>query len=120
MTLKTASEIWDFMKKEYEGNEQVKVVQVLNLNRKFEMQRTKESETNKDYSHKLLDNVNKVRLLGIDFPDSKIVQKVLVTVPKKFNATISSIKKLKRCVSVTLTKLLNALLDQEQRRLIRQ
>ncbi|KAL6315358.1 hypothetical protein AAG906_000464 [Vitis piasezkii] len=59
MTLKTANEIWNFLKKEYEGNERVKGMQVLNLIREFEMQRMKESETIKDYSDRLLSIVNK-------------------------------------------------------------
>ena len=37
MTLKTANEIWNFLKKEYEGNERVKGMQVLNLIREFEI-----------------------------------------------------------------------------------
>jgi hypothetical protein len=85
MTLKTTNEIWNFLKKEYEGNERVKGMQVLNLIREFEMQRMKESETIKDYYDRLLDIVNKVRLLGTDFY-SRIVQKILVTVPEKFEA----------------------------------
>jgi len=48
MTLKIANEIWDFLKKKYEGNERVKGMEVLNLIRKFEMQRMKELETIKD------------------------------------------------------------------------
>ncbi|KAM7519204.1 hypothetical protein LguiB_018166 [Lonicera macranthoides] len=39
MTLKTAKEIWDFLKQEFEGNEKVKGIQVLNLIREFEMKR---------------------------------------------------------------------------------
>ena len=31
MTLKTANKIWDFLKQEYEGNEKVKGMQVLNF-----------------------------------------------------------------------------------------
>lgn len=118
MTLKTAKGIWDFLK-EYEGNEQVKGMQVLNLIREFEMQRMKESETIKDYSDRLLDIVNKVRLLGTDFSDSRIVQKILVTVPEKVQATISSIENSKDVSSITLAELLNALQAQEQRRLMR-
>ncbi|RVX05492.1 hypothetical protein CK203_013571 [Vitis vinifera] len=59
MTLKTTNEIWNFLKKEYEGTERVKGMQVLNLIREFEMQKMKESETIKDYSNKLLSIVNK-------------------------------------------------------------
>lgn len=94
-------------------------MQVLNLIREFEMQRMKESETIKDYSDRLLDIVNKVRLLGTDFSDSRIVQKILVIVPEKFEATISSIENSKDVSSITLAELLNALQAQEQRRLMR-
>jgi len=85
ITLKSAKEIWDFLKKEYEGNERVKGMQVLNLIREFEMQRMKE------YLDRLLSIVNRVRLLGTEFPDSRIVQKILVTVPERFESTISSL-----------------------------
>ena len=95
-------------------------MQVLNLIRDFEMQRMKESKTIKDYSDRLLDIVNKVRLLGIDFSDSKIVQKILVTIPEKFDATISSLENSKDVSSITLVELLNALQAQEQRRFMRQ
>ncbi|GMP34919.1 hypothetical protein CsSME_00007588 [Camellia sinensis var. sinensis] len=109
LTLKTANGIWDFLKKKYEGNERVKGMQVLNLIRELEMQRMKESETIKDYSDRLLDVVNKVRLLGTDFSDSRIVQKIFVTVPEKFEATISSIENSKNVPSINLAELLNAL-----------
>ncbi|CAL5368182.1 unnamed protein product [Camellia sinensis] len=80
----------------------------------------KESETIKEYSEKLYGIVNKVRLLGTDFSDSRIVQKILVTIPEKFEATISSLENSKDMSSITLAKLLNALQAQEQRRLMRQ
>jgi hypothetical protein len=51
----------------------VKGMQVLNLIREFEMQRMKELETIKDYFDRLLDIINKVRLLGTNFSDFRIV-----------------------------------------------
>ena len=75
MTLKTVKEIWDFLKQEYEGNERVKGMQVLNLILEFEMQKMKESETIQEYSDRLFEIANKVRLLGTDFSDSRVVQK---------------------------------------------
>ena len=75
MTLKSAKAILDFLKQEYEGNEKVKGMQVLNLIREFEMQRMKESETIKEYADKLLSIVNNVTLLGGEFSDIRIVQK---------------------------------------------
>ncbi|CAJ2664799.1 unnamed protein product [Trifolium pratense] len=120
MTLKSAKAIWDFLKQEYEGNEKIKGMQVLNLIREFEMQRMKESETIKEYSDKLLSIVNNVRLLGTEFSDTRIVQKILVTVPERFESTISSLENSKDLSTITLSELVYALQAQEQRRLMRE
>ena len=109
MTLKSAFETWNFLKREYEGDERIKGMQVLNLVREFEMQKMKESETIKEYANKLLTIVNKVRLLGYEFSDSRIVQKILVTILERFDATISSLEITKDLSKVTLAELLNAL-----------
>ncbi|KAJ8764636.1 hypothetical protein K2173_006718 [Erythroxylum novogranatense] len=92
MTLKTSKEIWDFLKEEYAGNERIKGMQMLNLIREFEIQKMKESETIKDYSDRLIAIANNVRFLGSNFDDSRIVQKILVTIPERFEATISSLE----------------------------
>ncbi|XP_057995019.1 uncharacterized protein LOC131175307 [Hevea brasiliensis] len=94
-------------------------MQVLNLVREFEMQKMKESETIKEYADKLLSIVNKVRLLGSEFSDSRIVQKILVTIPERFEATISSLENAKDLSRISLEELLNALQAQEQRRIMR-
>ncbi|XP_052201452.1 uncharacterized protein LOC127807530 [Diospyros lotus] len=120
MTLKTAKEIWDFLKKEYEGDERIKGMQKLNLIREFELQKMKESETVQEYSDKLLRIANKVRLLGGEFADSRIVQKLLVTVLERFETTISALENSKDMSIITLAELLNALQAQEQRMFIKQ
>ena len=79
MSLKSAKAIWDYLKAEYKGDERIRGMQVLNLIRDFEMQKMKETETIKDYSERLLNIANRVRLLGSVFNDSHIVEKVLVT-----------------------------------------
>ncbi|XP_068466836.1 uncharacterized protein [Phaseolus vulgaris] len=48
MSLKSAKEIWDYLKAEYEGDERIRGMQVLNLIREFELQRMEESETIKE------------------------------------------------------------------------
>jgi hypothetical protein len=80
----------------------------------------KESETIKEYSDRLFGIVNKVRLLGISFTDFRIVEKILVTVPKKYEASITTLENTKDLSKITLAELLNALQAQEQRRLMRQ
>ena len=120
MTLKTAKAIWDYLKEEYAGDERIRSMQVLNLMREFELQRMKESETIKEYSNKLLSIANKVRLLGTEFADSRIVEKILVTVPERYEASIATLENTKDLSKITLAEVLHALQAQEQRRLMRQ
>ena len=92
----------------------------MNLIQEFEMVRMKESQTIKDYAEQLLTIANKVRLLGKEFSNERVVQKNFVTLPEKYEATISSLENTKDLSSITLAELLNALQALEQRRLMRQ
>lgn len=73
----------------------------------------------KEYCDRLLGIANKVRLLGSEFPDSRLVQKILVTVPERFEATIASLENTKDLSKMSLAELIQALQSQEQRRLMR-
>ncbi|XP_031131830.1 uncharacterized protein LOC116033212 [Ipomoea triloba] len=68
-------DIWDYLKKEYQGNERTRNMQTLNLIREFEMMKMNEAETIKEYSNTLLGIANKIRLLDKDFPYDRIVKK---------------------------------------------
>jgi len=114
MTLKTAKEIWDYLKEEYAGDERIRGMQVLNLKREFEMQKMKESETIKDYSDRLISSANKVRLLGTQFADSRIVEKILVTVPERYEASITTLENTKDLSKITLAAVLHAMQAKEQ------
>jgi len=92
MTIKSAFEDWNFLKDEYEGDERIKGMQAMNLIREFEMQKMKEYKTIKEYANKLLSIANKVRLLGSEFFDSRIVHKILVIALEKFEASIASLE----------------------------
>lgn len=120
MNLGSAKDIWDYLKKEYQGNERTKSMQILNLIREFEMQRMKESETIREYSNKLLGIVNRIRLLGKDFSDERIVEKILVSIPERYEAKISSLEETKDLSKITLAELVNAMNAQEQRRAMRE
>nr|KYP63709.1 hypothetical protein KK1_018288 [Cajanus cajan] len=119
MNLNSAMDIWNYLKSEYQGSEQTKGMKALNLAREFEMQSMKEAETIKSYAGKLLSIANKVHLLGKDFSDETIVQKILVTVLEKYESKISSLEELKELSNITLGELVNALQAQEQRRMMR-
>ncbi|XP_022747969.1 uncharacterized protein LOC111297556 [Durio zibethinus] len=95
MSLKSAKEIWDYLKNEYEGDERIKGMQVINLIREFELQGMKDSETIKDYSDRLL-------------------------IPERYEATITVLENTNNLSKISLTELLNTLQAQEQRRLMRE
>ncbi|XP_016579200.1 uncharacterized protein LOC107876895 [Capsicum annuum] len=108
MSLQSAKEVWDYLKTEYEGDERIRGKQVVNLVREFELQRMKESETIKEYSDRLLNLANHIRLLGSTFNDSRIVEKILLTVPERFEATITTLENTKNLSKITLAELLSA------------
>lgn len=112
ISLKSTKEIWDYLKAEYEGDERIQGMQVLNLIREFELPRMKESETIKEYSDRLLNIANRVRLLGSTLYDSRIVEKTLVTV-------LTTLENTKDLSKITLAELLSAFQAQEQQCVMR-
>jgi len=59
MSLKSAKDVWEYLKEEYAGDEKIRGMQSLNLIREFELQRMKDSETIKEYSDRLLGIANR-------------------------------------------------------------
>jgi len=82
------------------------------------MQRMKESKTIKEYSNKLLGITNKIKLLGKEFSDSRLIEKIMVMVPKRYEAFIASLKNTKDLSTITLTYVIHALQAREQQRLM--
>ncbi|XP_071926089.1 uncharacterized protein [Coffea arabica] len=119
MTCETAKEAWDALKVAFQDNDRTRQMQVLNLRREFELLRMKDTENIKEYSDRLLNVVNKIRLIGEQLPDSRVVEKVLVCLPERFEAKISSLEDSRDQSQMTLPELINALEAQEQRRAIR-
>ncbi|XP_050941544.1 uncharacterized protein LOC103491872 [Cucumis melo] len=120
MALESAKEIWEFLKSEYEGGERIKGMKVLNLMREFERMQIKDSKSITEYSDKLIGIANKERALGRDLSDSRLVQKILVSVPKRYEATIASLENTKDLSKLKVIEVVSALQKQEQRRLMRQ
>ncbi|RVW53770.1 Retrovirus-related Pol polyprotein from transposon TNT 1-94 [Vitis vinifera] len=64
MDLETPKQVWDKLQGEFEGSNIVKIVKLLTLKREFELMKMKNNESVKDYSSKLMDVVNQMRLLA--------------------------------------------------------
>ena len=105
MNYDTPKKAWDALKEEFQGNKRTKQMQVLNLRREFEVLKMKDSKTIKEYIDKLMKIVNKIRILGEELTERRVVEKVLVSVPKGFEAKISFLEDLKNLTKLTLTDL---------------
>ncbi|KAK0573764.1 hypothetical protein LWI29_013191 [Acer saccharum] len=92
MHLESTISIWEELKSRFEGSERAKLVKLLTLKREFENLKMKDSETVKDYSSKLSDLVNPMRLYGDVMEDYKVVEKMLISLPEKFEAKVVAIE----------------------------
>ncbi|XP_031259421.1 uncharacterized protein LOC116117552 [Pistacia vera] len=119
MAYETPKEAWDKLREEYTGSDTTRGMQVLNLRREFELLRMQETEKVREYVDRLMSVVNKIRLLGVELTDRRIVEKVLLSLPERLGAKISSVGDSKDLTQITLTELVYSLQAQEQRRLLR-
>ncbi|XP_055814687.1 uncharacterized protein LOC129884413 [Solanum dulcamara] len=113
MACETAKEAWDKLKEEFEGSNRVKSVKVLALKREFELLKMKDSDSVKEYSSKLMDIVNQIRILGENFPDQKVVEKIMVSLPDKFESKISAIEESCDLTTLSIAELISKLQIQE-------
>ncbi|KAG8482698.1 hypothetical protein CXB51_024274 [Gossypium anomalum] len=116
MACETPKQAWDKLKEEFQGTERTRQQQLLNLRREFENLKMKEEETVKKYSDRIMAVVNSIRLLGEQFDEARMVEKVLSTLPERYEAKISSLEDSRDLATISLTELINALYAQEQRR----
>ncbi|XP_021899480.1 uncharacterized protein LOC110815830 [Carica papaya] len=109
MNLRNPKQVWDKLKEEFKGDERIKMVKVLNLRKQFETLKMAEAEIIKENAPKLLDTVNKIRLLGEDFEDRRVVEKMLVSLHARFEAKISVIEETCNLKTLSVAELLGKL-----------
>ncbi|KAG8491616.1 hypothetical protein CXB51_014995 [Gossypium anomalum] len=120
MACSTPKEAWKRLKEEFMGSDKIRQQQVINLRRDFENLKMKESESIKQYSDRIMVTVNSIRLLCEDFSDSRVVEKVITTLPERFESKISSLEDSRDLTTISLSELVNSLYALEQRRANRQ
>ena len=80
----------------------------------------KDTEMVKEFTDRILKVVNQLRVLGEELSDKRVVEKVLVSLPERFESKISSLEESRDLSKITVAELINALQATEQRRSIRQ
>ncbi|XP_020224132.1 uncharacterized protein LOC109806162 [Cajanus cajan] len=88
---KTAKEAWNILKLSYKGVEKAQKSKLQSLRREYERYEMSNSESVEQYFSRVTDLVNKMRVYGEDIPESKVVEKILRTMPMKFDHVVTAI-----------------------------
>ena len=87
-----AKETWTILETTYEGTKAVKTVKFQRLTSSFEEIKMEEDETFDEFYAKLMDIVNSAFNLGEFIAESKIVRKILRSLPERFHVKITAIE----------------------------
>ncbi|KAA0064119.1 gag-pol polyprotein [Cucumis melo var. makuwa] len=109
----TAKEAWKILKVAYEGTSKVKISRLQLITLKFEALKMIEDESVSEYNERVLEVANDLLLLGEKIPESKIVRKVLRSLPRKFAMKVTAIKEAQDITTLKLDKLFGSLLTFE-------
>ena len=99
-SMEVAKEAWTIL-------ETVKTVKFQRVTSSFEEIRMEEDETFDEFYSKLKDTVNSAFNLGESIAKSKIVRKILRSLPEKFHAKITAIKEVKDIDKIPMTELVD-------------
>ena len=92
MNCSSAKEIWDKLKTVYEGDVKVKNAKLQTYRSQFESLKMEESEDIATYFLRIDEVSNTMRGLGQKIKDEEIVQKVLRSLPTRFNPKVSALE----------------------------
>nr|XP_025638422.1 uncharacterized protein LOC112733615 [Arachis hypogaea] len=88
---KSAKEAWNTLKLSYKGVDKAQKAKLQSLRREYERYEMFSSETVEQYFTRVTDLVNKMRVYGEDMLDSKVVEKILHTMPMKYDHVVATI-----------------------------
>jgi hypothetical protein len=102
---KSAKEIWDKLRNIYEGDSKVKATKLQTYRGQFEQLKMKEDEDIVAYFLRVDETMNAIIGLGEEIEESVIVQKVLRSLPMRFNPKISALEERSDLNSISMDEL---------------
>jgi hypothetical protein len=109
----SAKDAWDRLQEHCEGSESVKRTKLRMLGTKFENMRMKEDETISAYNERISEVANESYSLGDPISNVRLVNKILRTVPKRFDAKICAIEEAKDTDQLSQNELVSILKTYE-------
>ncbi|XP_039137127.1 uncharacterized protein LOC120274664 [Dioscorea cayenensis subsp. rotundata] len=110
---KTAKQAWEVLKTQYQGNENNVSVKLHSLHRELDVTKMKHGEKIEDFSTRVLDIVYQIKVLGEEFPEKKVVTKILRSLTPRFTNVVSSIVEAKNLSTLTVDELCGSLRSHE-------
>ncbi|GAU50804.1 hypothetical protein TSUD_410790 [Trifolium subterraneum] len=111
----TSKDIWDAMKRKYQGSSKVKRAQLQALRREFEFLAMRESESVDEYFARTLTIENKMTAQGERMEHVTVVEKILRSMPTKYNYVVCFIEELNDVTAFSIDELQSSLIVHEQR-----
>src|SRR5262249_49022167 len=97
------------------GSERANLIWLQALRRSFELLKMRDNEQVRDFSNRVTKVVNQLRLNGDQIKEERVVQKILILVPEKFNSVVVAIEESKDLSKLSVTELFGSLSAHEQR-----
>ncbi|CAL8108654.1 unnamed protein product [Prunus armeniaca] len=111
----TSKEAWETLKEEYQGNAKVHAVKLQTLRKDFENIKMKDSETSQGYYARVKEIINQLRAYGENINDSRIVEKILISLTDKYDPLVTAIEHTKDITSLSVAELMSSLEAYEKR-----
>jgi hypothetical protein len=111
----STKEIWDKLKNIYEGDAKVKGAKLQTFRVKFEQLKMKEDENIASYFLRVDETVNAIKGLGEEMKETIIVQKVLRSLPMRYDPKISSLEERTDLDTLSMDELHGILTTYEMR-----
>jgi hypothetical protein len=89
----------------YEGDDKVKEAKLQTYRTQFENLKMKEEENIVEYFHRVDEVVNSIKVVGEEITDKPIVQKILRSLPMRYDANISTIEDIIDLSTLTVDQL---------------
>jgi hypothetical protein len=109
----TTKQAWDIPETTYQGTSKVKIAKLQALRREFENLQMKDFDSIDQFTYRVTDLVNQIRQNGDELVDQKVVEKVLRSFPRKFDAIAVVIEESKDLTTYYMDELVGSLKNYE-------
>jgi hypothetical protein len=103
------------LQKTYQGTREGKIVKLQSLRREIETLCMQNSKSMQYVFTRVMGTVNQIRSYGEDLTDQKIVEKILRSLPAKFDAIVVAIEESKYLTQLFVNEIMGSLQYHEKR-----